>query len=167
MTDPQTKILAQLVCAKHQCLLQLRDLGRRQLDLIEAADMTGLLEVLSTKQHSISQLQRIEKALNPFRDQDPDRRQWNSSEDRQCCAEQLKQCETLFAEIVSQEKCSEGELIRRRDEAATRLQGAHLGGQVRGAYTTQPTPHVNQLDLDSQLPIDLHSQSPLDLSQGT
>jgi len=159
MTASQTDILAQLICAKHQCLLQLRELGRRQLDLIESADMAGLLEVLSAKQHSISQLQRIEKALNPFRDDDPDGRQWNSNEDRQRCAEQLKQCETLFAEIVSQEKCSEGELIRRRDEAADRLQGAHLAGQVHGAYTSQPTPHINQLDLHSQSPLDLSSET--------
>ena len=159
MTAHQTEILAQLICAKHQCLLQLRDMGRRQLDLIEAADMTGLLEVLSAKQHSISQLQRIEEALNPFRDQDPDTRQWNSSDDRQRCVEQLKQCETLFAEITSQEKCSEAELIRRRDKAATRLQSAHLAGHVRGAYTSQPTPQINQLDLDCG--------SPLDLSSGT
>ncbi len=159
MTASPTDTLAQLICAKHQCLLQVRELGRRQLDLIEAADMTGLLEVLSTKQHAISQLQRIEKALDPFRDQDPDRRRWHSSEDRQRCAEQLKQCEALFGEIVSQEKCSEGELIRRRDEAATRLQDAHLGGQVRGAYTSQPTPHVNQLDLQSETPLDLSSET--------
>jgi len=159
MTALETDILAQLICAKHQCLLQLRELGRRQLDLIEATDMTGLLEVLSTKQHTISQLQRIEKALNPFRDQDPDSRQWNSDETRARCAEQLQQCETLFAEIVSQEKCSEGELIRRRDEAATRLQGAHLAGQVRGAYTPQPSPHLHQLDLQSQSPFDLSSET--------
>jgi len=152
MTTPSTDILAQLVCAKHQCLLQLRDLGRRQLDLIEASDMTGLLEVLSTKQNSISQLQRIEKALDPFRDQDPDTRQWSSDDVRRRCAEQLRQCEALFAEITSQEKCSESELIRRRDEAAVRLQGAHLAGHAHGAYTAEPASNVHQLDLDGTSP---------------
>ena len=159
MTALQTDILAQLICAKRECLLQLRELGRRQLDLIEAGEMAALLEVLATKQRSLEQLQRIEKALDPFRDQDPQQRRWRSEEDRRRCAEQLQECETLLGEIVSQEKCSEGELIHRRDVAATRLQGVHLAGQVRGAYTASPAEHVSQLDLRSETPLDPHSEA--------
>ncbi len=159
MTALETDILAQLICAKRECLLQLREMGRRQLDLIEAADMTGLLEVLATKQRSLTQLQRIEKALNPFRDQDSQQRRWRSAEDRRRCAEQVQQCETLFGEIVNQEKCSERELVHRRDTAAIRLQGIHFADQVRGAYTVQPVEHANQLDLHSEIPPDLHSET--------
>ena len=85
-------------------------------------------------------------------------RRWRSPEDRSRCAGQLQECETLLGEIVSQEKCSEGELIHRRDKAATRLQGVHLAGQVRGAYTAPPAEQVNQLDLRSETPLDPHSE---------
>ncbi len=149
MTAFETDILAQLIRAKRECLLQLRELGRRQLDLIDADDITSLLDILAAKQRPLVQLQRIERALDPFRNQDPEQRRWRSLGDRCHCAEQVQQCETLLGEIVSQERCSEGSMVRRRDEAAQRLQGAHLAGQACGAYTDGFSSHVSQLDLHS------------------
>jgi hypothetical protein len=150
MTALETDILADLIRAKRAYLVQLRDMGRRQLELIHHGDMTMLLDLLAAKQRTIAQLQRIERALDPFRGQEPRERRWRTPQDRQRCAEQLQQCETLLVEIVSQEKCSENALLRRRDEAAARLQGVHLAGQARGAYTAPPHPLVNQLDLLSE-----------------
>jgi hypothetical protein len=146
----ETDILADLIRAKQTCLAQLRDMGRRQLELIENDDMTTLLDLLAAKQRAIVQLRRIERALDPFRGQDPQQRRWRSPQDRQACAEQIRQCESLLGEIISQEKQSEGALIRRRDEAASRLRGVHLAGQARGAYTAQPQGAVSQLDLLSE-----------------
>lgn len=150
MSPFETDELAELICSKRACLLKLRDMGRRQLELIDEGDMTTLLDVLGAKQRFLMKLQQIERALDPFRDQDAEERRWRSSELRDRCATQLRQCETLLAEIVSQEKVSEGALRRRRDEAAVRLQGAHLADQARGAYTGQPRGTINQLDLLSE-----------------
>jgi len=144
-----TDLLAELIHNKRECLLQLRDMGRRQLELIDEGNMTSLLDVLMAKQRSLEKLQQIERALDPFRDQDPDRRRWRTGEDRRLCTEQLRQCERLLAEIISQEKCSEGALLRRRDEAASRLQDAHLAGQARQAYIAQPPRQTEQIDLYS------------------
>ena len=65
MTNLPTDILMQLVRAKYTCLVQLRDLGRRQLELIDQGNVTGLLDALSVKQKPLSDIQRIEKALGP------------------------------------------------------------------------------------------------------
>ena len=150
MTAPDTDILADLVRAKRSCLIQLRDAGRRQLELIDGGNMTALLDLLAAKQRTIAQLQRIERALDPFRGQDPGQRRWRTPQNRAACSEQLQQCEMLLGEIIGQEKCSESSLTRRRDEAAVRLQGVHLAGVARGAYTAQPQPNVSQLDLLSE-----------------
>ena len=108
MTDLPTEILMQLVRARYTCLMQLRDLGRRQGELIDRGDVTGLLDLLSVKQKPLSDIQRIEKALDPYRRQDPERRQWRSADDRAACAELVRQCEMLLAEIVAREKeCEE------------------------------------------------------------
>ena len=147
MATLETDSLTDLIGSKHACLVQLRELGRRQLDLLERGDMTALLDLLAAKQRSIMKLQQIETALSPFRNQDPQRRRWRSPEDRSRCAEQLQQCEALLGEIVGQEKQSEGALVRRRDEVASRLQGTHLAGQARGAYTRQTNSGVSRLDL--------------------
>jgi hypothetical protein len=149
MPKLETEILADLIGAKRTCLMRLREMGRRQLELIDGGDMTALLDLLSVKQQSLVQLQRVERTLDPFRSQDPEKRHWPSPQQRQACAEQVQQCETLLAEIISQEKCSESALTRRRDEVALRLQDVHLAGQARGAYTAPFQPEMGQLDLMS------------------
>ena len=152
MTDNfnETDILKDLIRVKRECLVQLRDMGRKQLALIDEGNMTSLMDILAAKQRPLVTLQRIERALDPFRSQDPERRDWRSAGDRAQCAEQLKQCETLLAEIVSQEKCCEAALICRRDEAAARLQGAHLAGHARHAYLPLADAQLSQLDLFSE-----------------
>ncbi len=146
---PGTDVLADLIRAKRTCLMRLRDMGRRQLELIEAGEMTGLLDLLSARQKSIGQLQRIERALDPFRSEDPQQRRWRSPQDRAACAEQIQQCDALLGEIVSQEKCAEAALIRRRDQTAARLQEVHQAARARGAYAAPPSP-VSQVDLCSE-----------------
>lgn len=150
MSACDTDILIELVHAKRSCLAQLRDAGRRQLELIEAGDMTRLLDLLTTKQRAIAQLQRVERALDPFRQQDPEQRVWRSPQLRAECAEEVRQGETLLAEVLSQEKLSEAILTRRRDEAAVRLRGMHAAHQTRGAYVGQPAAVSGQLNLLSE-----------------
>jgi hypothetical protein len=144
-----TDTLAGLIRSKRDCLVQLRDMGRRQLELIEEGNMTALLDVLTAKQGVLTKLHGIERELDPFRGQSPEQRRWRTAEDRLSCIEQRRECERLLAEIISQEKCSEGALLRRRDEAANRLQSAQLAGQAREAYTAQPLSPVKQIDLSS------------------
>ena len=73
-----TDTLAELIEAKCRRLASLRELGRRQLALIEEGDMNALLDLLTTKQRSLIELQRIERALDPFRGENPDARRWRS-----------------------------------------------------------------------------------------
>jgi hypothetical protein len=150
MATIDTDLLAELIERKLECLVKLQEMGKRQFDFTRADRMTELLDVLAAKQRVLTRLQRIEQELAPFRDQDPSQRRWRTSKQRQRCAQQLKQCETLLAEIIAQEKQSEGELIRRRDDLADRLQGIHMASQARGAYTAESHPPVSRIDLASE-----------------
>jgi hypothetical protein len=145
----ETDILADLIRAKRECLLQVRDMGRKQIELIDKGDMTALLDLLSFKQRTITQLQRIEKTLDPFRKQNPEERIWSSSELRAACGKQIEQCDLLLAEVIKNEKYCETALIRRRDETATQLQGAHLAGYARDAYNGGPEMPMHSLDLSA------------------
>ena len=147
MTDLATDMLMQLVQARHTCLVQLRDLGRRQLELIDEGDITGLLDVLSVKQKPLSDIQRIEKALDPYRRQDPQRRQWRSAEDRAACARLVQQCEALLAEIVAQEKRCEEIMVQKRDATAERLLRLQSAGRAQGAYAATSLATASQIDL--------------------
>lgn len=149
MTSLDTDILSELIERKHGLLVQLRDLGRRQLQLIEANDLTQLLKLLASKQKLLTELQGVERHLDPFRLQDPEARVWRAAEDRDRCAQLAAQCEAVRADIVQTEKASETRLTFRRDEAASRLQGVHQASQIRHAYA-QPIEYArNQLDLSS------------------
>jgi len=145
--ETKTDLLADLIARKHKCLLGLREMGHRQMELVRQGEISGLLDLLSAKQKAMAELQRIERGLDPFRGQDADARRWRTPEARSQCARHLAQCEALLAEIVDQEKQSESELVRRRDEVAARLEGAHAASQARGAYTTAPGPEGSRLDL--------------------
>ncbi len=150
MQTLDTHKLAERIGQKHQCLVHLRDLARRQMALIAAGDMTQLLKVLSAKQHLIGSLQAIEKDLAPYRHDDPEQRRWPSPADRARCAQQAAACRELLAEIVRAEKSSESGLAERRDEIARRLQVAHVATRARVAYGGPPDPSPGMLDLASE-----------------
>jgi hypothetical protein len=150
MTARTTDLLVELIRRKRDCLMTLRDMGKKQFELVTTDRITQLLDVLAARQRALLQLQQIERQLAPFRDQDPNQRRWRTPDERRECARQWAECDTLLREIVAQEKQSERELIRRRDDLAAQLQGIHLAGQARGAYTAQAQPDANRIDLTSE-----------------
>ena len=147
MPSLETDVLSKLIAEKYDCLVQLHELSRRQIEFIEQDDMPQLMRLLSAKGHLIEVLQTTEKQLDHFRGQDPEARRWRTPTDRQKCAQQAARSEELLAEVVDLEKRSERILANRRDEAATRLQGAHTAHQVRAAYTSAPSSQSKMLDV--------------------
>jgi flagellar biosynthesis/type III secretory pathway chaperone len=150
MTVLATHLLSELLDRKHGCLVELRELGRQQLALVESGAITQLLKVLAAKQQVFARLQQTEGQLDPFRDQRPEDRRWASPADRQRCAQLIERSEALFREILAQEKLGEQLLGERRDEAALRLHQAHAASQARGAYAAAARTTRSQLDLSSE-----------------
>jgi hypothetical protein len=142
-----TEILSDRIEQKLALFEQLRDLGRRQLALIEAGDLTQLLKLLSAKQRLLSALVSLERELDPFRSEDPEARVWPSPAHRQKCAQNAATCEELLRSIVEQERQSEAQMRARRDEVAARLDGAHSVAAAHRAYTAEELPATARLDL--------------------
>ncbi len=149
-TALETDLLATLISRKRDCLLQLRDLGPRQLALVREGNMTTLLDLLSAKQRLLWELQKLERQIDPFRGQDPADRRWPTPEARQETARRLAECEALLAQIARQDKQSEEELIRRRQQAAIQLHGVHAAHRARGAYLAPGCDVAGRLDLSSE-----------------
>jgi hypothetical protein len=129
--------LVELINGKHQVLLRLRDLGRRQTDLVASGDTTSLLKLLAVKQQLIGGLQELERELVPYYEENPERRSWQTSQQRAQCAQQAADCNELLQEIVGMEKSSAEHMTARRNEAAEQLQNVHAATQVRSAYEAQ------------------------------
>jgi hypothetical protein len=146
----ESKLLAELIVKKHDVLVQLRDIGGRQMELIAAGDMTHLLKLLSSKQRLLSGLQELERQLDPFRQQNPERRTWASEAERQRCGQVATRCETLLAEVVEQEQRSESSLKAHRDRVAVQLDGLQQAAQARRAYAESLASDACRLDLSSE-----------------
>ncbi len=129
-----TERLSELIRKKHQVLVQLRDIGRRQMDLVNGGDIAALLALLGAKQQLIAGLQILEQELTPYYAEDPDRRTWPTPQHRAECANQAAECNALLEEIVSLEKLGAEKMTARRNEVAEQLQQAHASTQVRSAY---------------------------------
>jgi hypothetical protein len=133
-----TEQLAALVAAKLQVLKVLVQLSRRQTELIDAGEMTILIKLLAAKQTVMNQLQTLEKQLEPFRDEDPEQRRWQTPAQRATCQAQAQSASGLLAEALELEQQAETAMLRRRDNAAAALAAVQAASDARGAYVTGP-----------------------------
>ena len=146
----ETDGLAKRMDEKLAVLLQLRDLSRRQSDLIAAENMTRLLAVLSAKQTLLVELQRIQTQLKPYQHEDPATRAWRSASDRDRCRDVTQRCASLLSEIMLLERRSEMELKQHRDAAARRLTSSHSSAEATRAYLGAGTSGPRRLDIYSE-----------------
>ena len=142
--------LAKLISVKYDILQQLRELSRRQIEIVESTDMDRLLTVLAAKQLLLKDLQNVELQLDPFRPDDPELRQWRTANEREQCRQIAKRCEALLQEIMLMEKRCETVLTTRRDQVAARLDEAHGASEARRAYSEPHLPKRNRIDLSTQ-----------------
>jgi len=132
-----TEQLAELIRKKHQVLVQLREIGRHQANLVSSGEITALLKLLAAKQHLIVALQTLERELKPYYAENPDHRVWRSPADRTQCAQLASECNTMLEEIVAIEKQGAEQMDARKNEVAEQLQQAHAASHVRSAYQAQ------------------------------
>jgi len=130
----ETDRLAELIEAKREVLAELRSLARRQLDVIAEADMTRLFSLLAAKQTLVENLNGLEQSLNPFRQQDPEARVWRTPQLREQCRETSLTCESLLKDVLLLEKQGETQMLKRREEIAHQLDGAHAAASAAQAY---------------------------------
>jgi hypothetical protein len=143
-----TDRLAELIAAKVQVLQLLAGLAGRQLALAQEGDMAALLKLLAAKQTVLTQLQALEKKLDPFRADDPDRRAWRTPQHRQSAQQAAARCEALLAQTMHLESQGEAAMILRRDAAAGELAGLHAAADVHSAYTAVPSPALPRLQCE-------------------
>jgi|RhiMethySRZTD1v2_1073278.scaffolds.fasta_scaffold2019631_1 hypothetical protein len=145
----ETEQLAELIRRKHAVLVQLRDVGRRQADLVTVGEIGALLKLLAGKQHLIVALQQLESQLKPFYAQNPDSRLWNSPAERAQCAQLANECNALLEEVVSLEKQGAEQMDARKNEVASQLQRVHAAAHVRNAYQAQRRTHAPSMEQQS------------------
>ncbi|MGD9126228.1 MAG: hypothetical protein PVH19_02515 [Planctomycetia bacterium] len=145
-TTYETDQLAELVTTKLKCLIELREMGVRQQKCIEDEKMSDLIKVLGAKQTLINRLGQIERAMDPFRTDDPESRVWRSPENRAECRKNVEECDAILAQILEGERQSESILRVRRDETAEKLQSSYASSVTRTAYAEAQPRATSQID---------------------
>lgn len=150
--DPydNTDRLAKLIALKHDVLAHLHALAQRQLAVIAADEVDRLMSLLAEKQKLLHQLERIERTLDPFRQQDADARLWRTPQQRRQCQVIADRANILLAELMQLEKQAEAGLIASRDTTAHELQAASSALAARQAYVAAPAAPSQGLDLVSE-----------------
>jgi hypothetical protein len=140
-----TQRLTQLIDAKHTVLRQLHELAQRQFALAGEGDAAALVSLLAVKQKLLDTLTALEERLNPFREQDPQTRAWNSTADRARCAGAAEQCRLLLDEIMSLDQRGMELLQARQQQTLRMIHAAHDAADARAAYfEQQQAPTTNQ-----------------------
>ena len=118
------------------------------MELIEAGNLTGLLDLLAAKQRPLAELQRVQRAIDPFRAQDPAAIAAGNRPRPATPAPGHRGVRPAAAgDPRARKNRARRSWSRRRDEAAVRLQGMHAAGQARGAYAASGRTTFSQLDL--------------------
>lgn len=146
-TTTDSAALATLVERKLHVLTLLKRLAEQQLALIEVGDMELLIKLLAAKQTLLTQLQNLERQLDPFRAQDPETRNWPSAAARAACQRQADLSAQILTELMQLERQGESQMVRRRDSAAARLQTMHTAAEANHAYAAGPLDPVSGLDV--------------------
>jgi hypothetical protein len=145
-----TDRLAALVRQKHDVLVPLHDLARKQLEAVAADDVDRLLAILATKQPLLAELQRLERALDPFRQQAPEERVWASPAERRACQQTAERANRLLAELMELERQGERALQSYRQVVAEQLQQTSGALAARQAYAAPASAERGGLDLMSE-----------------
>jgi len=135
-----TARLAELIDARLACIRNVNALSRKQLELIKNKEMVDLTALLERKQKTFKLLEQVERALDPFRDEEPEDRVWESQQLREETAAKISECEELLRETFERDKESEEMLSESRDEAAQKLRGLAAAGPAKNAYIEDQKP---------------------------
>ena len=156
MTTPEssnpelpTDRLAQLIGKKLAVLERIREISRRQLEVVDVSEPSELMTVLAGRDRLLKVLHAIEREIDPFRGEDPDQRVWRSPEARRACRQAADRSDALLDEIMLFDKQVESELRRRRDHTAEQLNAAQSATQARKAFAPSMPRKPGGLDLSS------------------
>jgi hypothetical protein len=144
--------LAELIDRRWRKLRQLLEFGRRQMDAIQAARMSELMQLLSDKQAPLTELTELAEQIRAAKDDDPAARSWESEAQRDRCRSQQDECEQMHMDLLALEAECETALQQSRVTIQQRLDRVDAGRVAANRYADQGSRQTRggQLDLSSQ-----------------
>ncbi len=154
MSENRTRKLAQLISMKAQILFQIKELVVKQKTVVDSSELSSLMSLFAAKQQLLDKLHALEKQIDPFRDEDPDLRQWDSTEERTKCQGFANYCNSVLNEITKLEQECEQTMVHQKDLMEQQLKLVDTGVRATSAYLNASVGHssheaTGRLDLTS------------------
>ncbi|MCL2348896.1 MAG: hypothetical protein FWC50_11635 [Planctomycetaceae bacterium] len=137
MTDGEK--FYRLIQKKQERLQQLHDCSRNQLQYVDDGNTDALFELLGVKQKLLLDLEEIDRQMEVYRLDDPEKRLWPSPEMRQRCREAVETCRRLVCETLENDQAAEKELIVKKNAAQKQLRQFDTKANIQLAYHRQRT----------------------------
>ena len=144
-----TDLLADLMAQRLGTLDELVKLARRQRDLAQEGSLVGVVEALNAKQPLVDQLLAIERALDAYRDDEPELRVWRSDELRTRTRRMAELSQPLLAETLAIENECERMLLVLKEDVGTQLRESQGVDLARRGYAGK-TARRGSLDLSTE-----------------
>jgi hypothetical protein len=131
-----TKKLQELGSLKLHLLRSARELSIQQFEVMQSDDVATLLTVLSRKSEILDTLRTLQKDLDPYRDQQPEDRQWDSAEERLACRKTFEEIDRLLEELTQMDNRALEQMTQQRDAMASQIAQFATAEAVQNAYAT-------------------------------
>ena len=149
--------MTEIMTERASVLEQLLVVSQSQLKLVRGSDISSLLQLLARKQRFLDDLESCERALDPFRGIEPEKRKWDSGQDRDDCSNAMKKCEDLLKQILELDNTSESELGVIKDQTQARIKSLESCGRAANAYAKQDSSPYNAT-ITSSIRLDFKSE---------
>ncbi len=131
-----TKKLQELGSLKLHLLRSARELSIQQFEVMQSDDVATLLTVLSRKSEILDTLRTLQKDLDPYREQQPEDRHWDSEEERLACRKTFDEIDRLLEELTQMDNQALDQMTQQRDAMASQLAQFATAEAVQNAYAS-------------------------------
>jgi len=131
---------SELIQREEELLKRLLLVSQRQLELVQAGNVTMLIQHLGQRQQLWNEFELLEQQLVPHKGIPSEQRVWNSVEERQMTEAALSRCKELMEQILANDQTSLTLTAAQKEEVEEQLL------RVRRAATVAPE-YLKQSDL--------------------
>jgi len=135
-----TERLTTLIAERHRTLSRLRNVSAKQFQVLQRQSLNELHGLLAAKQTLIEDLVRLDQEIDPFRDEDPERRVWANPEQREACRQLVAECARWLAEVKELEAGAERLARQQLDETSKSMEQSVDRNRAVSAYRRIDTP---------------------------
>jgi len=128
---------SELIQSEEELLKRLLLVSQRQLELVQAGNVTMLIQHLGQRQQLWNEFELLEQQLVPYKGVPSERRVWKSAEERQITEAALNRCKDLMEQILEIDQKSLTMTAAQKDEIEEQLHRVQRATTVAPAYQKQ------------------------------